>query len=30
MTQIEQRISEIGIIPVIKLDHPERDAISLA
>ena len=30
MTQIEQQISETGIVPVIKLNHPTRDAAQLA
>ena len=30
MTEMNQRISEIGIVPVIKLNHPERDAAPLA
>lgn len=30
MNQIDRRISEIGILPVIKLNHPERDAAPLA
>lgn len=30
MNTIDERISEIGIVPVIKLDNPERDAAMLA
>ena len=30
MDEISRRISEIGIVPVIKLNHPERDAVPLA
>ena len=30
MNEMEKRISEIGVVPVIKLNHPERDAIPLA
>lgn len=30
MTDTDQRISDIGIVPVIKLGHPERDAAPLA
>ena len=30
MTQINQKISEIGVVPVIKLTNPERDAAPLA
>lgn len=30
MNVINQRISDIGIVPVIKLNHPERDAAPLA
>lgn len=30
MDQLSQKISEIGIVPVIKLNHPERDAAPLA
>ena len=30
MNAFNQRISEIGVVPVIKLNHPERDAASLA
>ena len=30
MTELNRRISEIGIVPVIKLNHPERDAAALA
>lgn len=30
MNQIEERIYKIGIVPVIKLNHPERDAVALA
>ena len=26
MNEMEKRISEIGVVPVIKLNHPERDA----
>ena len=30
MSDINQRISEIGVVPVIKLNNPERDAANLA
>ncbi len=30
MNTINQKISEIGVVPVIKLNHPERDAAPLA
>ena len=30
MTELNQRISDIGVVPVIKLNHPERDAVPLA
>ena len=30
MNEINRKISEIGIVPVIKLNHPERDAAPLA
>ncbi len=30
MNELQKRISEIGIVPVIKLNHPERDAKPLA
>ena len=30
MTELNQRISGIGVVPVIKLNHPERDAAPLA
>lgn len=30
MTQMQQKILEIGVVPVIKLNHPERDAAPLA
>jgi Entner-Doudoroff aldolase len=30
MNTINTRISEIGVVPVIKLNHPERDAANLA
>ena len=30
MDEISQKISEIGVVPVIKLNHPERDAVPLA
>ncbi len=30
MDKLSQRISEIGIVPVIKLTDPERDAVKLA
>ena len=30
MSDINQRISEAGVVPVIKLNHPERDAAPLA
>ena len=29
MTEMNERISEIGVVPVIKLNHPERDAAAL-
>ncbi len=29
MNELSQRISEIGVVPVIKLNHPERDAAAL-
>ena len=29
MTEMNERISEIGVVPVIKLNHPERDAAKL-
>ena len=29
MTEINERISDIGVVPVIKLNHPERDAADL-
>ena len=30
MTELNKRISEIGVVPVIKLNNPERDAANLA
>ena len=30
MNAFNQKISEIGVVPVIKLNHPERDAAALA
>ena len=30
MNAFNQKISEIGVVPVIKLNHPERDAVPLA
>ena len=30
MNAFNQKISEIGVVPVIKLNHPERDAANLA
>lgn len=30
MDTLQQKISEIGVVPVIKLSHPERDAAPLA
>ncbi|MCI8483418.1 MAG: bifunctional 4-hydroxy-2-oxoglutarate aldolase/2-dehydro-3-deoxy-phosphogluconate aldolase [Lachnospiraceae bacterium] len=30
MNELNQKISEIGIVPVIKLNHPQRDAAPLA
>lgn len=30
MNDLEQKISEIGVVPVIKLSNPQRDAIPLA
>ena len=30
MTELNKKISEIGVVPVIKLNHPERDAAPLA
>lgn len=30
MSEINKRISEIGVVPVIKLNHPQRDAAPLA
>ena len=29
MNAVEQKISQIGVVPVIKLHHPERDAAAL-
>ena len=29
MTELNERISQIGVVPVIKLNHPERDAANL-
>ena len=30
MNAMEKRVQEIGVVPVIKLNHPERDAVPLA
>ena len=30
MQELNERISKIGVVPVIKLNHPERDAANLA
>ena len=30
MNQLNEAISKIGVVPVIKLNHPERDAAPLA
>ena len=30
MNAMNQKISDIGVVPVIKLNHPERDAVGLA
>ena len=30
MNDLQKKISEIGVVPVIKLNHPERDAAPLA
>ena len=30
MKTVSQAISQIGVVPVIKLNHPERDAAPLA
>ena len=30
MTELQNSISEIGVVPVIKLNHPQRDAVPLA
>lgn len=30
MREIDKRIEKIGVVPVIKLEHPERDAVPLA
>ena len=30
MNELSKRISEVGVVPVIKLNHPERDAAPLA
>ncbi len=30
MNEIEKKVQSIGVVPVIKLNHPERDAIPLA
>ena len=30
MNELSKKISEIGVVPVIKLNHPERDAAPLA
>lgn len=30
MNEISKQIMEVGVVPVIKLNHPERDAVNLA
>ena len=30
MNAMNEAISNIGVVPVIKLNHPERDAVALA
>jgi len=30
MEQVSSKIQEVGVVPVIKLNHPERDAVGLA
>lgn len=30
MNELDTKISEIGIVPVVRLNHPERDAVALA
>ena len=30
MNEMEKKVQSIGVVPVIKLNHPERDAIPLA
>lgn len=30
MSNLQEQISKIGVVPVIKLNHPERDAVPLA
>ena len=30
MNALQEKISEIGVVPVIKLNHPKRDAVALA
>ncbi len=30
MNALDKKIEELGIVPVIKLNHPERDAAALA
>ena len=30
MNEIEKKVQSIGVVPVIKLNHPERDAVPLA
>ena len=30
MNETDRKISDIGIVPVVRLDHPERDAVPLA
>ena len=30
MNELDTKIMEIGIVPVVKLNHPERDAVALA
>lgn len=30
MNELDMKISEIGVVPVVRLNHPERDAVALA
>ena len=30
MNELQKAISQIGVVPVIKLNHPQRDAVPLA